>query len=71
MIPFAPLLESPFQVGVRQSSQTGNFSDALTIWAMTSNAGHNIGIRKSYIALPTAASSLSPSLAALGGSVEK
>jgi hypothetical protein len=49
MIPFAPLLEPPFQVGVRQSSQTGNFSDAISIGAMTSNAGNNIGIRESVL----------------------
>jgi len=49
VITFAPLLESPFQVVVRQASQARNFSKTLSIGAMTSNAGRDIGDRDSLL----------------------
>ena len=49
MVSFSPLLEFPFQIVVRQSSQTRNLSNALSIRAMTNSAGHSIGIRISVL----------------------
>ena len=49
MISFAPLLKSPFQVVVRQTSQARDFSKTLSSGAMTSNAGRDIGDRDSLL----------------------
>src|SRR5665213_4174732 len=44
MISLAPLLKPPFQIGIGQSTQARNVSDALGIGAMAGVAGHDVGL---------------------------
>jgi len=46
---FAPLLKPPFQVIIRQPSQTRYLPNALSIRAMTSNARHDVGLRNAIL----------------------